>query len=273
MKYINSKNNPLIKEVKALKNKSKERKKKKRFIIEGEKEVFSAIDGGYLIKKLFTTEEFKNKIIEKIKNKNKDLISNLVVLEKNIFESLCYRSSTSNLIAISDFKNHDLNSIRLRKKNPIILILESPEKPGNIGAVLRTVDASNVDLVLISDIKTDLYNPNTIRSSVGCLFNLNIGLGNKKDIIDFLNKTKIELYTTFMNKKSISYLDVSYKNPVAIAFGNENMGLSNKWAMLNSKNINIPMLGKNDSLNLSVSVGIIIYEALRQRKSHEKLGS
>ena len=102
---------------------------------------------------------------------------------------------------------------------------------------------------------------------------MNIGLGNKKDIIDFLNKTKIELYTTFMNKKSISYLDVSYKNPVAIAFGNENMGLSNKWAMLNSKNINIPMLGKNDSLNLSVSVGIIIYEALRQRKSHEKLGS
>ena len=114
-----------------------------------------------------------------------DIGLSTVILEKKIFESLCYRSSTSNLIAISVFKNHDINSIRLKTKNPIILILESPEKPGNIGAVLRTVDASNVDLVLISNIKTDLYNPNIIRSSVGCLFNSNIGLGNKKDIIDY----------------------------------------------------------------------------------------
>jgi TrmH family RNA methyltransferase len=273
MKYINSKDNLLVRELKALKNKSRERKKKNKFIIEGEKEIFHAINGGYSIQKFFTTEKFKDQILEKINVRKKVLNYELIILKKIIFESLCYRSSTSKLIAISKFKNHSINSLAIIKKNPIILILDSPEKPGNIGAVLRTVDASKIDLILISNIKTDIYNPNIIRSSVGCVFNINIGLGTPKEIIHFLKKNKINLYTTFMNRESVSYLKINYKTPVAISFGNENFGLSDNWGFDNSKNIKIPMLGENDSLNLSVSVAIIVYEAIRQRKKCKKLGS
>ena len=149
-------------------------------------------------------------------------------------------------------------------KNPFILVAESPEKPGNIGAILRTADAAGIDAVIIANPRTELFNPNVIRSSLGSVFTAQIATGTSNEVIDFLLKNKINIYSTFI-KKSIDFTSVNYKGPCAIVVGTESSSLTNEWALKSTKLIKIPMNGKMDSLNLSVSAAIVIFEALKQR--------
>ena len=154
--------------------------------------------------------------------------------------------------------------VRLRRPLPLILILDGIEKPGNIGALLRTSDAANLDAVFIINQKTDLYNPNIIRSSIGCLFSNQIILSNIKETIDFLNKTKIKIISTSL-VASKQYQKIDYNNACAIVLGSEDKGVSKEWYSESNELIHIPMEGQADSLNVSNSGAIIIYEAKRQR--------
>ena len=147
---------------------------------------------------------------------------------------------------------------------PLILVAEAPEKPGNIGALLRTADAANIDAVIIANPKTDLYNANIIRSSVGCIFTNQIGTGTSEEIIDFLTSHKIPLYATTL-QNSNEYHKEDYTKSTAIVVGTEATGLTEVWREKAKQNINIPMQGQIDSMNVSVAAAIVLFEAKRQR--------
>ena len=180
------------------------------------------------------------------------------------FKTLYYRS-TSDILGVAQKKEHSLAVLKL-KENPLILIAEAPEKPGNIGALARTVDAAKVDALIITNLKTDLYNPNVIRSSVGCLFSIPIAIATNKEVFSFLKSNDIKLFSAALSENAKAYTEENYTVATAIAVGTEDIGLTDSWCKQSENHIVIPMLGVNDSLNLSVAAGIILFEALRQRK-------
>jgi TrmH family RNA methyltransferase len=161
-------------------------------------------------------------------------------------------------------KSHHIEDLLLAHKNPLILIAEAPEKPGNIGALLRTADAANIDAVIIANPKTDVYNPNIIRSSVGCVFTTRIAMGSTKDIIAFLHKKNINIYCAALQASTDYYMQ-DFTKPTAIVVGTEAEGLTKDWLEASTQNIIIPMQGEIDSMNVSVAAGILIFEAKRQR--------
>jgi len=188
----------------------------------------------------------------------------VIEISKEVFQKLAYRDSTEGILAIAKTKELKLEQLNL-SRNPLILVAEGLEKPGNIGALLRTADAANIDAVIIANPKSDLYNPNIVRSSVGCLFTTQIAVGSSEEVISYLQKNKIDIYSATL-QNSNSYLDINYKNSTALIVGTEATGLSEIWRNQSTQNINIPMEGEIDSMNVSVAAAILIFEAKRQRK-------
>ncbi|WP_397363254.1 TrmH family RNA methyltransferase [Olleya sp. R77988] len=259
-KQISSTQNPLIKHIVLLKDKSRERKKTNTFIIEGEREIGLAIKGNYSINTiLFYPDIFDP---SKLSQFPKDI--ECIEISKDVYQKIAYRDTTEGIVAIAKSKTHDLNYITFSNKNPLILIAEAPEKPGNIGAILRTADAAIVDAVIIANPITDLYNPNIIRSSVGCVFTNQIATGSTKDIITFLNQNNIAIYSAILQDAE-DYHVQDYTKATALVVGTEADGLSNAWRIASKQNIKIPMQGAIDSMNVSVAAGILIFEAKRQR--------
>ncbi len=263
VKQITSIQNPLIKELFQLKEKSRVRKKKLRFLIEGFREISLAINGKYTIETIL----FDKSIIaqEKVEKLNQSNTIDLIEISKEIYDKLAYRTTTEGIIAVAKTKTHTLSNITFNTPTPLILVAEAPEKPGNIGAILRTADAANIDAVFIANPKTDLYNPNIIRSSVGCVFTNQIATGTTTEIIQFLQSQKIEIFCAALLDDSKLYANQNYKKATAIVVGTEATGLSNEWLNSSKENIIIPMQGVIDSMNVSVSAGILIFEAKRQR--------
>ena len=260
-KYITSPQNPFIRQLVQLQDKSRERKKTGHFLIEGEREIALAIKVGYNIETiLFYPELFSTEQLNSLTTKQITTIE----ISKEVYEKLAYRSSTEGIMAVAKSKTHDLNNLKLETKNPLILVAESPEKPGNIGALLRTADAANLDAVIIANPKTDLYNPNIIRSSVGCLFTNNIATGSTEEIIAFLKSKNININCAALQSSAEYYLQ-DFTKPTAIVVGTEATGLSEKWLENSFQNIIIPMQGEIDSMNVSVAAGILIFEAKKQR--------
>jgi TrmH family RNA methyltransferase len=262
MKQISSLQNQLVKKVLLLQEKSKERKKNGLFIIEGKREIELAIKGNYQIDTLF----FCSEIISE--NEVSNIISEndfkLIEISYDVYKKIAYRTSTEGIIAISESKDLALSNLKLKDHNQLILVAEAPEKPGNIGAILRTADAANVDAVIIANPKTDLYNPNIIRSSVGCVFTNTIALGNTPEIISFLKNNNISIYSAIL-QESEPYYTCDFKESTAIVVGTESTGLSQRWRDESKKNIHIPMQGEIDSMNVSVAAGILLFEVKRQR--------
>lgn len=255
-KQITSLNNTLVKQVLALKEKARERKKTGLFIIEGKREFDLAKKGNYQIETLLICPEINDDVIP---------YSNIETtqISKKVYEKLAHRGSTEGILGIAKAKKHLLSSLKLTE-NPLILVAESPEKPGNIGALLRTADAASVEAVLIADPKSDLYNPNTIRGSVGCLFTNQIAIGSSEEIITYLRELGIRIYCAALTA-SKPYIDCDFTEASALVVGTESTGLTQKWLQKSDQNIIIPMQGQIDSLNVSVSAAILIFEAKRQR--------
>src|SRR5258706_6486660 len=167
------------------------------------------------------------------------------------------------MIAVAEQKPHLLSQIKL-KKNPLILVLEAVEKPGNLGAILRTADAAGVDAVIICDPQTDFYNPNVIRSSVGCVFTNQLAAVSSDVAIAWLKKTQIITVCTSL-QASRPYHQIDFTQPCAIVMGTEATGLSELWTKNSDANIIIPMQGKIDSMNVSNAAAVVVFEVLRQR--------
>ncbi len=263
-KQITSPQNSYIKELIQLKEKSRLRKKTATFLIEGLREISLALKGNYTIKTLLiNTLIFDINLIDSLLENTNDTIE-IIEISKNVYKKLALRTTTEGILAVAKTKNLNLDSLTFKTKNPLILVAEAPEKPGNIGALLRTVDAAGLDAVLIANPKTDMYNPNIIRSSVGCIFTTQIATGSTSEILHFLKENNIDLYGAALTA-SVAYQTVNYTKSSAIIVGTEATGLTDEWLLNTTQNIIIPMKGEIDSMNVSVSAAIIIFEAIRQR--------
>ena len=263
-KQISSVQNPLVKELVLLKEKSKVRKKTSTFLIEGLRELNLALQGNYTIDTvLFDTSLISIEQIEEIFNKLPK--PNFIEISTAVYHKLAHRDTTEGILAVAQSKTHKLEDVVFKSKNPLILVAESIEKPGNIGALLRTADAANVDAVLIANPKTDVYNPNCIRSSVGCVFTNQIAVDSTENIIAYLKLNNINIYCATLSDNSQNYHSQDYNKATAIVVGTEAIGLTQDFIDAATQNIMIPMQGKIDSMNVSVSAAILIFEAKRQR--------
>ncbi|WP_100612433.1 TrmH family RNA methyltransferase [Confluentibacter lentus] len=261
-KQISSTQNPYIKQLIQLKDKSRERKKSGLFLIEGEREIMLALKGGYELETVLFNPEIISS--EQLKNLTTKQL-NTIEITTEVYQKLAYRDTTEGVLAVAKSKEHNLTELTFKTKNPLILVAEAPEKPGNIGALLRTADAARVDAVIIANPKTDLYNPNIIRSSVGCVFTNPIATGTTSEIIEFLKSKDINIYCAAL-QASVNYDTQDFTKPTAIVVGTEATGLCDEWLNNATQNIIIPMEGDIDSMNVSVAAGILIFEVKRQRR-------
>lgn len=259
MKSISSVNNSLVKEILKLQEKSRERKKRGLFVIEGIREISLAIKGGYTITTLLFLRDRLTDDLSELDD------IDLIEVSPEVYKKVAYRESTEGIIAIAKVKEIGLDDLKFTHENPLVLVAESIEKPGNIGAMLRTADAANVDAVLLADPKTDLYNPNIIRSSVGCLFTNQVVTATSEEIITFLKDKGIHIYSATL-QNSNEYTNEVYTEASALVVGTEATGLTDIWRTQATQNVHIPMEGVIDSMNVSVAAAILIFEAKRQRK-------
>ena len=256
---ITSTQNPKVKNLLAL-EKPRERRKQCLFVVEGKKEIGLALKAGYKIGNLFFCEDIITRQELQSLGADEKL---LIPVSKDVFDKLAVRENSGGVLAVAEQKTHRLEEIKL-KENPLILILESVEKPGNLGAILRTADAAGVDAVIICDPQTDFYNPNVIRSSIGCIFTVQTASASSEDTLAWLKKNNIAVYCTYL-KASQQYHLVDYKKPCAIVMGTEATGLSDTWVNASTANIIIPMQGAIDSMNVSTATAVVVFEAKRQR--------
>lgn len=260
---ITSSQNAKIKELLALQEKSKERKRKGLFVVEGRRELLHCIEAGYEPHTVFICPEIiRQADFEEIAGKCE---CNFISIPGHLYDKVAYRGGTEGVIAEVHCKDRVLESLKL-KKNPLVIVLESVEKPGNLGAVLRSADASGADAVIVCDPLTDMYNPNLIRSSIGAIFTVPVAAASSEEAIVWLKSRGIRIYTAQL-QDSEWYYDTDMKGGTAIVMGTEATGLTEAWREAADAHIRIPMLGKLDSLNVSVSAAILMYEAVRQRNS------
>lgn len=259
---INSLQNPTSKKLLQLQEKSRLRRKEGLFVVEGLREIILAKNALFRFAEIFYCPELLK--FEELSAAIGSTSAGIVEISEEVYRKIAYRGSTEGVIGIAATQKTELQDLKFSSPNPLILVAEAPEKPGNIGALLRTADAAKLDAVLIANPKTDLFNPNIIRSSVGCVFTNRIATGKTSEIISFLNKNNIAIYAAAL-QASAPYYDVDFTGAGAIVVGTENTGLSEEWLENSNQNIIIPMQGKIDSMNVSVAAGILIFEAKRQR--------
>ncbi|MCW3124481.1 MAG: rRNA methylase [Bacteroidetes bacterium] len=259
---ITSARNPKIKALKKL-DKASERREQGMFVIEGMRELCLADGAGYEITQLFICEELLTESEEYNLKQCKLTGTEVFEINKEVYESVAYRGTTEGVIATAKPKEHTLDSLKL-SANPLILVIEGVEKPGNLGAMLRTCDAVGVDAVIVCDTKTDVYNPNAVRSGVGTVFTNQIAVATADEVIIFLKERHITTYAAELTATDFHY-QKDLAKPAAIIVGEEATGISAQWMEAADQHIRIPMLGRIDSLNVSVSAAVLLYEALRQR--------
>jgi len=262
MEKITSVQNSRIKNIQKLSAKSKERKEQGLFVIEGARELSLALaslydfDSVFYCPELFAETDYPE-MLHTIPPRT------LYEVSAAVFGKIAYREGSDGILAVAKPKDHSLSSLHL-PENPFIIILESVEKPGNLGAILRTADAAGVDALIVCDSLTDVYNPNTIRSSVGCIFTVPVAVSENTEALSFLKNKNIRTFAAEL-QASRWYQDTDFTSSSAIIMGTEADGLSSFWLENADARIKIPMQGKIDSLNVSVSTAVITFEAMRQR--------
>lgn len=267
---VTSAQNPKIKEALTLQEKSKFRREKGLFIVEGRRELQHCVNAGFNVRTLFICPELTSdapaqQIINIIMRANPQCYG--IEIPSHLYNKLAYRGGTEGLIAEIEYQNKTLSDIEL-SKNPLVVVLESVEKPGNLGAILRSADAAGADAVIICDPLTDIFNPNLIRSSIGAVFTTQVVAASSEETREWLSKNSIQIYTAQL-QDSEWYYDTDMTGGTALVMGTESTGLSKIWREAASSHIKIPMCGELDSLNVSVSAAILLFEAVRQRKSSQ----
>lgn len=258
---ISSHKNPLVRNILKL-DKARERKNTGLFKVEGLRECKLALDSGYALDTLLFSSKYISE--EDIRKRYRlRVFTKLIDVQDHVFNELVYRKGIENCLGIFEYKQLDLKDLEL-KSNALILITVGLEKPGNLGAILRTADAAGVDLVVVCDAQTDIFNPNCIRSSLGAVFSLKVVSTDSSSCIKWLKENSIKTFITHL-EASENYLKMDYTNSTAIVMGSEAYGVNDEWSNSGFQNIIIPQFGKVDSMNVSNSAAIVIYEAIRQR--------
>ena len=260
---ITSAQNPKIKRLLQLQQKSSERRKAGLFVVEGIREAERCMEKDYEIDTIFYLNKNLSENVSKIIEKNKN--TKLFEVSPTIYEKIAYRGSTEGVIAEVKTRDKTLQDLKL-SENPLVVVLESVEKPGNLGAILRSADAAGADALIVCDPLTDLYNPNLIRNSTGAIFSVPCVACTSEECIKFLKENNIQILTAQLQDSEL-YYDTDMKRGTAIVMGTEATGLTDIWRKAADAHIRIPMLGITASLNVSVSAAILLYEAVRQREA------
>lgn len=258
---ISSVQNPKVKKVVALQQKSSERRKDGLFVVEGQRELQHCIEAGFELDSVFFCPSLCGENIM-----DRDAFHCLCYeVTPPVYEKMAYRGSTEGVLAVVKTRKLQLEDLKLTD-NPLIVVLESVEKPGNLGAVLRSADAASADAVIVCDPLTDVFNPNLIRSSIGAIFSVPCVACTSADCIRFLKERQIQILTAQLQDSHL-YYDTDMRSATAIVMGTESTGLTDQWREAADAHIRIPMLGRLDSLNVSVSAAILLFEAVRQRQT------
>lgn len=258
---ITSRQNPKIKNIVQL-QKHANRLKQNLFIIEGLKEIEKANIAGYKFNSVFYQPDIINtgQVIKLTGNVDK---KNIFAVNHDVYSKIAYREDSGGIIALATPGNHSFENLQTNK-NPLILVIDGVEKPGNLGAIFRTADAAGIDLIIITAPATDLYNPNSIRASLGCVFTVKSIICEPTQAINWLRNNNIAIYCSYL-QAAIPYHNIDYTKPSAIVMGTEATGLTNNWLNYSDSNIIIPMQGAADSMNVSVAAAVLVFEARRQR--------
>ena len=291
---VTSAQNRKVKTLLALQEKARLRKEMGLFVVEGRRELGHCVRAGFEIDTLFYCPEILGSAVGSSAaicysaltrhadpfraNAAEDPLPDLDMLQtilenagqivevpRELYEKIAYRGGTEGMIAEVKVKERTLEGLEMKEK-PLVVVLEGVEKPGNIGAVLRSADAAGADAVLICDPLTDLYNPNLIRASIGAVFTVQVVCCSSEEAIKWLKDNKINIYTAQLQDSSW-YYDTDMTGGTAIVVGTEATGLTDGWREAADGHIRIPMLGELDSLNASVSAAILLFEAVRQRNA------
>ena len=297
METVTSARNPKIKNLLLLQEKSKARREQGLFVVEGRRELEHCLAAGFTVRTLFVCPEIADGLTEEgvvsqisghprpdkregpageasgrgrseaeaICDTIPSAVKPLVIeIPEQLYRKVAYRESTEGIIAEVECKSLTLEDLAL-PENPLVMVLEAVEKPGNLGAVLRSADAAGAHAVILCDPLTDLYNPNLIRASIGAVFTVPTVACTSADAIAFLQARGIQILTAQLQDSSL-YYDVDMRRGTALVMGTEATGLTDVWRRAASAHIRIPMLGRLDSLNVSVSAAILLFEAVRQRQ-------
>ena len=184
-------------------------------------------------------------------------------LGPDAFAKLAYGDRLDGIVSVAETPLHRLTDLQL-PSNPLIGVIEGVEKPGNLGAVLRTADGAGLSAIIVAEPGTDLLNPNVIRASLGTIFAVPVAVASTGEVLTWLREQQIVIVAARV-QGSVDYTKADYRGPTAIALGSEARGLSDAWAELATASVHIPMLGVADSLNVSATAAILFYEARRQR--------
>ena len=271
---VTSAQNAKVKTLLALQEKARLRKEMGLFVVEGRRELEHCVRAGFEIDTLFYCPEIvglavgHSSAIRQTALPDLDILSaakQVIEVPRELYGKIAYRGGTEGMVAEVKVKERTLGELRL-PENPLVVVLEGVEKPGNLGAVLRSADAAGADAVLICDPLTDLYNPNLIRASIGAVFTVPVACCTSDEAIKWLKDNNINIYTAQLQDSSW-YYDTDMRGGTAIVIGTEATGLTAAWREAADAHIRIPMLGELDSLNASVSAAILLFEAVRQRNA------
>jgi TrmH family RNA methyltransferase len=295
---ITSAKNPKFKNLLLLQEKSKARREQGLFVVEGRRELEHCLEAGYNVHTIFVCPEIAGAETEEVvyskpmatlghvrgrgplrssgrgRSEAETVLNRqtsgvgapaIVEIPPELYKKAAYREGTEGIIAEVEVKELRLDDLAL-PENPLIVVLEAVEKPGNLGAILRSADAAGADAVIVCDPLTDLYNPNLIRASIGAIFTVPTVAASSEEVIPWLKAKGIQILTAQLQDSSL-YYDTDMSRGTAIVMGTESTGLSGKWREAADAHIRIPMLGRLDSLNVSVSAAILLFEAVRQRQS------
>lgn len=233
-------------------------------LIEGIKELRLAIKGKVSLARLFYCEELFKGVEEGILTESVNCGAEPVPVNIHVFKKMVYREDSGGLLAIAKQPGRTLKDIPLGKP-PLLVVVEGIEKPGNLGAILRSADAAGVDGIIVCGRSTDLFNPNVVRASIGTVFTVPVVEATVPDTIAWLRNKEISVIATTPHT-DILYFDSDLRGPAAIVMGSEHEGLSDRWLKEADLLVRIPMKGEADSLNLATATTILLYEAIRQRR-------
>jgi TrmH family RNA methyltransferase len=264
---LSSPQNPRIKQLLRLQQKSAERRALGLTLVEGLRELTIALEAGVVVAAVYSCPELAGEqglsSLQSLFTANK-ATPEWFEVTRPVFEKVAYREGSDGILAVLRTPARTLADLQL-PANPLIIVLEAVEKPGNLGAVLRTADAAPVDAVLIGDPRTDLFNPNAIRASIGCVFTVPTVAAPVAGILAFLREKGVRTYAAALTPEARSYTECDFRGPTALVMGTEADGLTPQMREACDETIIIPMMGRIDSLNVSVATAVLTFEAVRQR--------
>jgi RNA methyltransferase, TrmH family len=265
MPIITSLQNPRVKDAVRLRD-ARHREKQGRILIDGARELRRAVGGGVKLIEVFVCESLcRGDDAQHLLAALPESGAEVWHVAEAVFERLAFGQRAEGVLGVAEMPKPALAEIELPTA-PLVAVLEGVEKPGNVGAVLRSADAAGVSAVIVADGRTDLYNPNAIRASLGTIFTMPVCEATSAEVLAWLRQREFTIAAARVDG-SVPYTEIDYRGPTAIVLGSEAAGLSPIWTAGDIRAVRLPMLGTADSLNISVTAAVLFYEALRQRES------